>query len=359
MKKKIVSTFLVFSILMTSASSVFAFDTIPLSKAKEIPLTINGIPYNSEFPVLFSNGKTYISSPDLADITGMQINAPSSVTYFDVDGSPLAYFPIRDRFEALDGYVKWENFSIDAFLPLPTETNTENVFIGSDVLYSPEELPANVDGVNTNLKITSLTPHISNKSSDATFYNEVESALTADQKELEDILTKVSFDVKEENVDTTAPNYVSHYEYYDIYDVLVNQDGFLSVLLDSYDYEGGAHGIRSKKVVNIDLKNEELLSLPNLFLDDADYKTLLLSEIEKSMQYPSYDGEYEFVNVPTELPKDDAFYFDFDNQTLTVFYEPYELSAGARSFVYFYIPLANIQDSLKNTYKYEYTSNLY
>lgn len=354
MKKKIISAFMVFTIAISNVSNVFAINL--KNDTKEIPLTVNGFDYDLEYPSVFYNGTTYISSIDFAGITGMQINDKKAAVHFELeDGSPIAYFPLRQKFESAGGYVKWnEDSTVDVYTSSAVPLKTPNTVLASDVLYNTTPSKVLIDGLYTDLKVTSLTPHISNTKTKDGFYLIFDEFLGADEKNLEDKLSKATFLADDFVVPEDAPS-VGAYEYYNTYEVLSDNDGFVSILLDSYQYEGGAHGISSKKVVNIDLNKKDVLSLSSLFVEDADYSKILLDEIKKSIE--SDPAKYEGVTVPTKLPSEDDFYFDFDNQNLVVYYEPYELAAGVFGFIYINIPMENIKQYIKPEYQYTYKSN--
>lgn len=354
MKKKFVSAFIIFTVSISSVSNAFGVSL--KTDTKEIPLTVNGFKYDLKYPSVLYDGKAYISSIDFASITGLQINDKKSAIHFELeDGSPIAYFPLRTKFESTDGYVKWnQDYTIDVYTPSKVPLKTANTVVSSEVYYTSTPEKVLIDDLYTNLKVTSVTPHISNTKTKDGFYLIFDEFLGINKKNLEEKLDKTKFLDSDFVVPDDAPS-VSAYEYYDTYKVLSDNDGFVSFLLDSYAYEGGAHGNSSKIVVNIDLNKKEVLYLSSLFIEDTDYNKIILTEIEKAMKLDP--SKYEGVTVPTTLPSEDDFYFDFDNQNLVLYYEPYELAAGVFGFIYINIPLENIKEYIKPEYQYTYQSN--
>lgn len=127
--------------------------------------------------------------------------------------------------------------------------------------------------------------------------------------------------------------------------VLNEQPGYLALMIEGYDYQGGAHGNPYRIVSNLDLNRSLKLKLSDLFRDGSDYEPRLLDIMnEQRQQHPS---EYEGVEAVTSLPEQD-FYLTEDE--LVIFYPPYELAPYARGYVEFRIPLQQIDDILSETF---------
>lgn len=352
MKKKIFCSVLAVTLAFSNISGVFASTTQQYTK--EVPVTLNGLPYASSEPVVFFNGKTYISEADLQRVTNSEVvSAEGSIKFTDKTGTAITYLPIRANIENLDGFVKWnaEDYSVDLYAPVYNSTNTDNVYIGTEVLLTTEPTPVIVDKLSTNLSLTSLTPVIKNNENENNdeFFASVQETLFEDTAKLNEKLTEIDFEV---GADKEVVDSVSAYEYFNIYKGLVDQNGFLAIELDTYAFEGGANGIKGRRVVNIDFNNKEVLSLTNLFTEETTPE-FLLEKINEA--YAKLDDET--VTAPTKLPAEDDFYFDFENQNLVVYYEPYEIAPGARGYVYLNLPLVDLKDNIKPEYKYDYKSN--
>lgn len=352
MKKKILCSVLAVTIAFGNISAVFA-DTYP-QYSKKVNATLNGLPYASSEPVVFYNGKTYISEADFQRITNSEvISAEGAVKLTDKTGTAITYLPIRASMEEITGYVKWnaDDYSVDLFAPVYSSTNTDNVYIGTEVLLTTEPTPVIVDNLSTNLSLTSLTPFIKNNENEFNdeFFASVQEKLFEDTAILNEKLTEMDFEV---GADKEVSDSVSAYEYFNIYKGLVDQDGFLAIQQDTYAYEGGANGIKGRRVVNIDFNKKEVLSFSDIFTEDTTPE-FLLEKISTAVTALGDDS----VSTPTKLPAEDDFFFDFDTNNLVVYYEPYEIASGARGYVYINLPLEDLKDNIKPEYAYKYNSN--
>ncbi len=132
-------------------------------------------------------------------------------------------------------------------------------------------------------------------------------------------------------------------EFYQI--VKVNKSGFLSIIGECEAYTGGVHGVLSRVVKNLDVKNEKELLLEDFFVD-GEYKNRINSYIEALME----EKPTEFAELwkKPEIKEKQEFYIS--DKGIVIFYPPYELSYYSKGFVEIEIPHDELRGYLKPEY---------
>lgn len=126
-----------------------------------------------------------------------------------------------------------------------------------------------------------------------------------------------------------------------------NSDTILSIVTEKYAYISGMHGNTWWSAKNYDVKNDKLLSLSDLFLDDGYIK--ILNEQIKNIITANEKEYHDLWKTPEiDRVREDRFYIS--NGNLCIFYEPYELSYYAKGVVEFHIPLEKIRGYIKPEY---------
>lgn len=123
------------------------------------------------------------------------------------------------------------------------------------------------------------------------------------------------------------------------YDVMLNNNGIMSILNQSDMYmKGAAHGMTMRNAINIDMTDGKLYALQDLFKPGSDYKTKLNAIIKKKLADDNIPllREFEGVNEKQE-------YYLLDNE-LVIYYQLYDYTPYAYGFLEFYIPYENITD---------------
>ncbi len=130
----------------------------------------------------------------------------------------------------------------------------------------------------------------------------------------------------------------------------IDQNFFcVEVFYDSYT--GGAHGMQTVNYKNIDYKNNNIVSLSTIMdTQKVPWNTLLrncLSNFSKDSGGASFSETDLFE--PEKLTFTDNFYFD--NQSLYMVYNPYEIAAYAYGIIEIRIPFSEIDEYMNDDFK--------
>ncbi|KHF39139.1 hypothetical protein LQ50_17065 [Halalkalibacter okhensis] len=128
------------------------------------------------------------------------------------------------------------------------------------------------------------------------------------------------------------------YEYVGNFSVSFFQKSLLILKLEGYDYRfGAAHGMPYQVHVPIDLNTGTIYELKDLFKQDSHYVKVISESIEKQIQK---DPQSYFPDQYKGIQPDQPFYID--NDSLFIYFEPYEIAAYAVGFPTFMIPFTEI-----------------
>lgn len=124
------------------------------------------------------------------------------------------------------------------------------------------------------------------------------------------------------------------------FDVMRNDGTVLSVALDIYTFEGGAHSNTDSAFITVFNTNPaQRPALGDLFIDGTDYTTLINDEINRMIASNPEADMFTFWSITA-----DQWYYLTDTQLVIVF-PAFEIAPGAYGEPEFAIPL----DSLSNT----------
>nr|WP_307991381.1 DUF3298 and DUF4163 domain-containing protein [uncultured Niameybacter sp.] len=111
------------------------------------------------------------------------------------------------------------------------------------------------------------------------------------------------------------------YELISQYAIKETKSPYFSVVFLDYKYEGGAHGTCSYHYINIDLQNNSILTLNQLFNNKATYKedlqSLLLKQIEKRADATQMLQDEIYANL--QVQKEQNFYIRPSGDLVLVF----------------------------------------
>jgi hypothetical protein len=135
-------------------------------------------------------------------------------------------------------------------------------------------------------------------------------------------------------------------------DMLSVEDSFQAVLINNlliisksgYDYpSGAAHGMPIMDYYFIDITTGEFYELKDLFKAGSDYKSKLNEIIKADMEEETKSGESMYFPETFEGISDTQ-YFHVTEDTLTIYFYPYDIAAYAAGFPEFAIPFEELVD---------------
>lgn len=126
------------------------------------------------------------------------------------------------------------------------------------------------------------------------------------------------------------------------YSVRYNQNGILCIMLEGYDYTGGAHGYPVRQVLTFDLRTGYQLWLSDLMdTDEATFGSYVTEEFDRMYN----EGLTMYWEDSQQTVQNSLTYFDTMNYYLTddgicIFWYPYDLASYADGFVEIFVPYA-------------------
>lgn len=133
-----------------------------------------------------------------------------------------------------------------------------------------------------------------------------------------------------------------------IYEAVVNfnvqyiGEDYISLLVDSYSYTGGAHGITLRQSYNIDKNTGDIITLKNIFKDGYDYKKIIDEMITKEINKDTdnyFPEDFKGINDNQE--------FFINNEGLVIYFQLYEIAPYVTGFPEFKVPFNDIKDEMK------------
>lgn len=132
---------------------------------------------------------------------------------------------------------------------------------------------------------------------------------------------------------------VLEYSYEGEFQIGFNKKNLLELMNTAYCYYfGAAHGMPVKEYVHIDIKNGDFYTLKDLFKEDGNYIEVLDTILKENMQEEEYSEIFSFDGISDNQ----AFYLTEDS--LVIFFSPYEIAPYAAGFPEFEIPFGEISD---------------
>ena len=130
--------------------------------------------------------------------------------------------------------------------------------------------------------------------------------------------------------------------------VKYNENNFISIVSEIYQYTGGAHGASTWSARNIDVLTGNEILLGDLFADD-NYKSVLDRIIEEEVV--DNPDEYGSLWEKPQIKESNQNDFYLNDDGLVIFYQPYDLSYYARGFVEFTIDYDDILSYMNPEYQ--------
>lgn len=148
-------------------------------------------------------------------------------------------------------------------------------------------------------------------------------------------------DLKYSGETRNSENYIS-------YNVVLANNDLASVVLSSYQFYGGAHGMTVYSSVNYDLKNNKELKLAELFEPDSDYVKAIsdysIAELKKTLGEMQND---ELINDGAGAKAENFSNWNLTKKGLMFTFEPYQVAAYAAGTRIVIIPYEELKDILR------------
>lgn len=148
-------------------------------------------------------------------------------------------------------------------------------------------------------------------------------------------------DVKYSKETPNSENYIS-------YNVVLANNDLASVVLSSYQFYGGTHGMTVYSTVNYDLKNNKELKPADIFEPNSSYvKTISdysIAELKKSLGEMQDD---EMINDGAGAKADNFSNWNLTKKGLMFTFEPYQVAAYAAGTQTVIIPFEKLKDILR------------
>ncbi|MHC1747041.1 MAG: DUF3298 and DUF4163 domain-containing protein [Cellulosilyticaceae bacterium] len=123
------------------------------------------------------------------------------------------------------------------------------------------------------------------------------------------------------------------------YTVKESMPNYFTIGVFEYTYTGGAHGMSHQKYINIDLVNNKILTLKDLFLKDTEYEQVICEYIKTQVDERTKQGK-QFYNIQETLLKmtDDQNFYISKEGNLVIVFNIYEIAPYTSGVVEFTIP---------------------
>lgn len=125
----------------------------------------------------------------------------------------------------------------------------------------------------------------------------------------------------------------------------------LSLMVQTYEFTGGAHGGAWKDYYNVNIKDSKIITLQGLFKEGLDYKKIINEEIKRQIEESNRNGAGIFYEGDTgfkSIDDNQAFYIDGDN--LVICFSQYEIAPYAGGMPEFRIPLSLLKGNLDDEF---------
>ena len=144
--------------------------------------------------------------------------------------------------------------------------------------------------------------------------------------------------------DAQTNDYPFHgYEAYMEYTVTYNENCFLSLYYDKYEFTGGAHGNTKRASNTWELCFGTLLSLSSFFWPGTDFKCLINDEIIRQAELTQRNESIYFEDYKSLIIKNfDENSFYLSPSGITIYYQQYDIAPYSTGIVEFTIPYSKL-----------------
>ncbi|KAF1085505.1 Anti-sigma-V factor RsiV [Sporotomaculum syntrophicum] len=249
------------------------------------------------------------------------------------------YLPARWVAEACGYKVEWDSNTQSVLVYAPAAINTPTGGVSVDT----QETKSSTDRLELNLQLPVISG-MANQSLQEKINREVLDKAMQTKSELEAGYDEYAASAKEYDF-TAHPFHLSvAYQAH-------TTGSILSLVVETYQYSGGAHGNGWKDFYNLDTQNGRQLALQDLFKDNADYIALINKEINKQIadqinsgQDMYFEGDMGFQSISENHP----FYIK-DNHIVLCFGQ-YEIAPYAAGMPEFQLPIDLLYQQLNEDF---------
>jgi hypothetical protein len=171
------------------------------------------------------------------------------------------------------------------------------------------------------------------------FEIQVNSDLTTGAADYASAIKTMALDIMEEGY-LTSPYYAGVN-----YNVIRNDDLYLSIELVYNEYTGGAHGNYFSDVITYDVEEEKVITLKDIMKTDTDYMTVLEAAVLEAIEDKRATSEYgDALHSWYEGLDEETLTFSVQEEGLGIHFQPYEIGPYAEGAPSFLIPYDRLAD---------------
>ena len=118
------------------------------------------------------------------------------------------------------------------------------------------------------------------------------------------------------------------------YAVEYNNNGILCIVLNGYVYSGGAHGYPLQETYTFDLATGNRMKLSDLIADDKAFAQLVIDEFQRMYELAPDEYWENSLNLVKDMANNiDSLNYYISEDSICIYYFPYDLASYARGFV--------------------------
>lgn len=134
------------------------------------------------------------------------------------------------------------------------------------------------------------------------------------------------------------------YEVISNYKIKESTNNYLTIGLFDYIYTGGSHGLPNQSYIVIDISENKILTLNQLFDDKVDYKENIRNLIQQQIEERTEKGQlfYDDLFHMLTVKEDERFYIN-PNGDLVIVFNVYEIAPYTSGIIEFTLPKEKLE----------------
>lgn len=138
------------------------------------------------------------------------------------------------------------------------------------------------------------------------------------------------------------------FEYIETFSIIPSTYPYFTVELYQYQYSGGAHGISELKYINLDIEQNRLVCLKDLFKESVDYVNVINQLVQQEIERRQLQGEFFFMGSDGfQTIRPNHTYFINKYGDLVIVFNVYEIAPYASGAIFILLPATSITSYLK------------